>query len=63
MSDISILNELNDMIRLLEISLEDAEKLVSKGNHTAGMRVRKTMQEIKKRAKNIRNMVQLFKKV
>lgn len=62
MSETSILDKLKDMVKLLENSLVDAEKLVSKGNNRSGIRVRKNMQDIRKKAKDVRNLVQLIKK-
>lgn len=40
---------------------EDFEKFFIKGNHTAGTRIRKMMQEVKKLSQEIRNDVQEYK--
>jgi len=61
MSDISLLNQLKDMVKVLEISLIDAEKLVHKGNQKSGVRIRKNMQQIREQAKIAREMVQFIK--
>ena len=58
----SILIELKDMIRILEEILIDGEKFVSKGNCRAGLRVRKGMQQVRKKAKEVRDLVQDVKK-
>ncbi len=62
MSDTSILDQLKNMIKILENSLVDAEKLVHKHNHTAGKRVRKNMQDLRKYSKDVRNLVQQVKR-
>ncbi len=41
---------------------EDFEKFFIKGNKTAGTRIRKTMQMIRKAAENIRKDIQDYKK-
>ena len=41
---------------------EDFEKFFIKGNRTAGTRIRKMMQEVKKLSQEIRNDVQEYKK-
>jgi predicted RNA-binding protein with PIN domain len=40
---------------------EDFEKFFTKGNQTAGTRIRKVMQELKSMAQEIRNSVQDYK--
>ncbi len=58
----SILSQLKYMISILENSLVDAEKLVHKHNYTAGKRVRKNMQDLRKYSKDVRTLVQDFKR-
>lgn len=57
----SILDSLKTMIKSLENSLIDAEKLVLKGNARAGLRIRKNMQNIRKHAFDVRQLVQEVK--
>lgn len=40
---------------------DDFEKFFIRGNHTAGTRIRKVMQEIKKISQEVRNDVQEYK--
>jgi hypothetical protein len=47
---------------LIESTQGDAEKFYSKGNDSAGSRIRKAMQELKKLAQEVRLEVQEFKK-
>ena len=47
---------------LIEQTQGDVEKFSAKGNSTAGTRVRKAMQELKKLAQEVRLEVQEFKK-
>ena len=49
------------LLNLIQDCEEDAHKFYNKGNKTAGTRVRKTMQEIKKLAQEIRVNVQEIK--
>ncbi len=51
-------NELKNLVTILE---EDASKFYDKNNKTAGVRVRKAMQEIKAIAQDIRNEVSEIK--
>lgn len=61
MENASVLDSIKHMIRLLENSLKDAKKLVHKSNKTAGIRVRRLMQEIKFiHVKNVRDKIQLI---
>jgi hypothetical protein len=54
-------NELESMIRALVESREDYDKFFSKGNSSAGTRLRKTMQEVKSAAQVLRISVQTAK--
>ncbi len=51
-------NKLEELIALLEEVKTDYHKLYEKGNSAAGTRVRKTMQEVKTAAQDIRIDVQ-----
>lgn len=44
----------NQMVELLEATREDVDKFYDKQNKSAGTRVRKAMQEIKKLAQDLR---------
>ncbi len=48
------MEKFNDLIKLIEGIKKDVEKFYEKGNKSAGVRVRKTMQEVKKLAQEIR---------
>jgi hypothetical protein len=50
--------ELLKMVRSFE---KDFQKFYEKGNKTAGVRVRKDMQELRRFAKSIRDEIQLLK--
>lgn len=54
--DCTISDKLTQMMELISLSMTDAEKFEN-GNNTAGTRVRKNMQEIKKLAQSIRAQV------
>jgi hypothetical protein len=47
-----------ELLDLIESFRADFEKFYTKGNKTAGIRVRKHMQELKKMAQSIRDEVQ-----
>ena len=51
-------NRLERLITLLEQSRNDHDKFFSSGNNAAGTRVRKTMQEVKSLAQELRLEVQ-----
>ncbi|OZC02985.1 histone H1 [Rubricoccus marinus] len=51
-------NHYDDLKEMLENSEDDFKKFYEKGNKAAGTRIRKTMQEIKAKAQDIRNDVQ-----
>lgn len=55
------LKEYDELVRLVEEVKSDAEKFFIKGNKSAGTRVRKTMQEIKNAAQNVRLKVSELK--
>lgn len=48
------LKKYNELVKLVEDVKDDAEKVFIKGNKAAGTRVRKSMQEIKRVAQEIR---------
>lgn len=47
---------------LVTVTAEDVEKFFVKGNKAAGTRIRKSMQELKALAQDVRAEVQEFKK-
>ena len=51
-------NLLEELIILLEETREDHDKFFERGNNAAGTRVRKTMQEVKTMAQELRVEVQ-----
>jgi len=51
-------NRLEQLITLLEGTRDDHDKFFSSGNNAAGTRVRKTMQEVKTLAQELRVEVQ-----
>jgi hypothetical protein len=51
-------NLLQEMITLLEESREDHDRFFERGNNAAGTRVRKTLQEVKTLAQELRLEVQ-----
>ena len=52
------MNLLEQMITLLEEARDDHERFFDRGNNAAGTRVRKTMQEVKTLAQELRVEVQ-----
>ena len=54
-------NRLEYLIELLEQTREDYEKFYDRGNNAAGTRIRKTMQEVKTLAQELRVDVQTTK--
>lgn len=52
------IEELKNIIAAIE---DDAVKCYTKGNKTAGIRIRKAMQEIKKKAQEIRDEISALK--
>ena len=52
-------NELVEMVQSFE---KDFEKFYTKGNKSAGTRVRKHMNDLKRKAQDIRNEIQTIKK-
>jgi hypothetical protein len=53
----TIVSMLEDMVATLNEAMKDAVKS-DKGNKTAGTRVRKIMQDIKRSAQDVRNQIQ-----
>ena len=51
-------NHFNDLKEMIENAEDDFKKFYDKGNKAAGTRIRKTMQEIKAKAQDIRTDVQ-----
>lgn len=56
----SIETMINEMLNLLEDSLDDAKKF-DNGNKTAGTRIRKIMQEMKVSAQKVRETISEIK--
>lgn len=56
------LNKYNELVTLLEEIKDDAEKFFVKGNKAAGTRVRKSMQDVKRIAQEIRLQISDTKK-
>ena len=56
----SIETLINEMLNLLEDSLDDAKKF-DNGNKTAGTRIRKVMQEMKVSAQKVRETISEIK--
>ena len=54
-------NQLEQLITLLTEAREDYEKFYDRGNAAAGTRVRKTMQEVKTLAQDLRSHIQATK--
>jgi len=52
----------NELLNLVEQVKNDAEKFFNKGNKAAGTRLRKSMQEIKRLAQEVRLQVSEIKK-
>jgi len=52
---------IDELTFLLEDVNTDVRKFVDKGNNAAGARIRKEMQEVKKKAQEIRILVQEIK--
>jgi len=52
----------NELLNLVEQVKNDAEKFFNKGNKAAGTRLRKSMQEIKRLAQEVRLQVSELKK-
>ena len=60
--DCTILERLQCAIKLLEDAKIDAEKCQLKGNKSAGVRLRKTCQEIREELKQLRASIQKINK-
>ena len=56
------MNHFNDLVALVQSFEKDFEKFFVKGNKSAGTRVRKHMNELKRKAQEIRNEIQSIKK-
>jgi hypothetical protein len=52
----------HDLKEILNGAEEDADKFYDKGNKAAGTRVRKAMQELKKKAQDVRVDIQEIKR-
>lgn len=52
----------NELVELVQSFEKDFEKFYMKGNKSAGTRVRKHMNELKRKAQEIRNEIQEIKK-
>ncbi len=56
------MNQFNELVALVQSFEKDFEKFFVKGNKSAGTRVRKHMNELKRKAQEVRNAVQQLKK-
>ena len=56
------MNHFNELVALVQSFEKDFEKFFVKGNKSAGTRVRKHMNELKRKAQDIRNEIQSIKK-
>ena len=56
------MNRFNELVELVQSFEKDFEKFFVKGNKSAGTRVRKHMNELKRKAQEIRNEIQSIKK-
>ncbi|MBI5648045.1 MAG: histone H1 [Ignavibacteriae bacterium] len=56
------MNRFNELVELVQSFEKDFEKFFVKGNKSAGTRVRKHMNELKRKAQEIRNEIQAIKK-
>ncbi|MDH7514429.1 MAG: histone H1 [Bacteroidota bacterium] len=56
------MNHFHELVALVQSFEKDFEKFFIKGNKSAGTRVRKHMNELKRKAQEIRNAVQAIKK-
>jgi len=52
----------DDLKEILDGAAEDVDKFYDKGNKAAGTRVRKAMQELKKKAQDVRVDIQEIKR-
>ena len=52
----------NELVELVQTFEKDFEKFYLKGNKSAGTRVRKHMNDLKRKAQEIRNEIQEIKK-
>jgi hypothetical protein len=57
-----MMNQFNELVALVQSFEKDFEKFFVKGNKSAGTRVRKHMNELKRKAQEVRNAVQQLKK-
>ncbi len=57
-----IMQRFNELVELVQSFEKDFEKFYMKGNKSAGTRVRKHMNELKRKAQEIRNEIQEIKK-
>jgi hypothetical protein len=55
------MNKFEELKKLIESTQEEAEKFYAKGNSAAGTRLRKSMQDLKTLAQEIRQEVQDLK--
>lgn len=56
------MNRFHELVALLQSYEKDFEKFFVKGNKSAGTRVRKHMNELKRKAQEVRNEIQAIKK-
>ncbi|MBL0175214.1 MAG: histone H1 [Ignavibacteria bacterium] len=56
------MNRFHELVALVQSFEKDFEKFFVKGNKSAGTRVRKHMNELKRKAQEVRNEIQAIKK-
>ena len=56
------MNRFHELVALVQSFEKDFEKFFVKGNKSAGTRVRKHMNELKRKAQEVRNEIQSIKK-
>ena len=57
------MNRFHELVALVQSFEKDFEKFFVKGNKSAGTRVRKHMNELKRKAQEVRNEIQSIKKI
>ncbi len=55
------MNRYEDLLKMIQSFEKDFTKFYKNGNKTAGVRVRKDMQDLRRLAKSIRDEIQLLK--
>ncbi|MES2767380.1 MAG: histone H1 [Bacteroidota bacterium] len=55
------MNRYEELLKMIQSFEKDFKKFYTNGNKTAGVRVRKDMQQLRRLAKSIRDEIQLLK--